>query len=57
MPSLEDLIRNWDEQKEDPKFTPFALYNEAGDSIEAYTSNEPRVAERINKLFSVFVAE
>lgn len=38
------------------EFEPFAWYNAPGDSLEIYLTADHHVSERVNSLFTVFVA-
>lgn len=54
--TLDDLLRDGGNIQVEKPFKPHTFYNSSGDSLEFYASDEPRVAERINSLLTVFVS-
>lgn len=54
--TFDDFVAELETVKPPKKFEPFAWYNAQGDSLEIYLSADHHVSERVNGLFTVFVA-
>lgn len=55
--SLDDFLNSEVPEQRPERFVPFAFYNEMGDALEIFLAPDERVAERVDQLFTVLVAE
>ncbi|MBI4612908.1 MAG: hypothetical protein HY720_04795 [Planctomycetes bacterium] len=53
---IEELLEDLGARPTEARFRPTIYYNEDRDTLEVYLTRDPHVVERVNPLFSVFVA-